>query len=283
MKKILLVVIIIGVAVFFLIKKSARPKPAPIIPREEINITIIPGWNLRQVAEMLVKNNIVKNDDEFYGKLGQPAYNYAAFGKSAPVLNFRDDSGAEIFPLLSGKPDGVSYEGYFFPDTYRVYKDARLEDLLKKVFANLEEKITSETRAEIINENRNFFQALIMASILEKEVKFDEDRAMVADILWRRYKKNWALQVDSSVHYAVARTGDVFTTAKERDYDSPWNTYKYPGLPPGPISNPGFSSLRAAINPRANDYWFFLTDKEGRARFARTLEEHNHNKFKYLK
>ncbi|MEK7213333.1 MAG: endolytic transglycosylase MltG, partial [Patescibacteria group bacterium] len=88
---------------------------------------------------------------------------------------------------------------------------------------------------------------------------------------------------DSSVHYAVNRTGTVFTTSKERQVDSLYNTYKYPGLPLGPISNPGLLAIKAALYPSPNNYWYFLSDEEGKIHYARTLEEHNLNKAKYLR
>ena len=116
--------------------------------------------------------------------------------------------------------------------------------------------------------------------MVEEEVQHPEDKAKVADILWRRYKNNWALQLDSSVHYVVDKTGNVFTTGKERSVDSLWNTYKYPGLPLGPIANPGLESIKAALYPEKNSYWYFLTGKDGTVYYAKTLEEHNANKRK---
>jgi UPF0755 protein len=80
------------------------------------------------------------------------------------------------------------------------------------------------------------------------------------------------------VHYAVDRTGDVFTTSKEREFESPWNTYKYPGLPLGPIANPGIESIKATLYPEKNNYWYFLAGKDGTIYYGRTLEEHNANK-----
>jgi UPF0755 protein len=126
-------------------------------------------------------------------------------------------------------------------------------------------------------------QFLTLASIVEKETRHDIDRPIVADILARRLQRGWALQVDSSVHYAVDRSGDIFTTAKERESDSYWNTYKYPGLPPGPISSPSLESIRAVLYPQANDYWYFLSDTNGSMHYAKTLEEHNRNVYKYLR
>jgi len=122
-----------------------------------------------------------------------------------------------------------------------------------------------------------------MASILEREVRSKDDKAIVSDLFWRRYNLNWALQADSTVHYAVRKKGDVFTTREDRDSVSPWNTYKYPGLPLGPISSPSLGSIMAAIYPEGNNYWYFLTDSDGAVHYAKNLDEHNQNVQKYLR
>ena len=278
----LLILLAIPVGSFWYFRRF-QPNPPPWPPRPEIKITIIPGWNLRQIAADWIKKGIITAPEELYKVAGAPVYNYSSYKKQAPVLKFEDASGTPRFPLLNTKEANVSYEGYLFPDTYQVYADAKVEDVLKRIFDNLEEKITSETRAEIKRQNKTFFEVLIMASLLEEEVKDESDRAKVADILWRRLARGWALQVDSSVHYAVNRTGTVFTTSKERQVDSLYNTYKYPGLPLGPISNPGLLAIKAALYPSPNNYWYFLSDEEGKIHYARTLEEHNLNKAKYLR
>ncbi len=104
----------------------------------------------------------------------------------------------------------------------------------------------------------------------------------MADLFLRRLEKGWALQADSTVHYISGRNGDVFTKKTERDVDSLWNTYKYPGLPPGPISTPSIESIMAVVYPKANPYWYFLTDLEGGVHYGKTLDEHNTNRFTYL-
>lgn len=285
-KKIIIISILILLALplaGFWYYRQTRVKYVPLPPRPEVKVTIIPGWNLRQVAEDWVKKGLIKNSEELYAVVGQPAYNYSAFKKQAPVLNFSVATGTPQFPLLNTREDNVSYEGYLFPDTYQVYADAKIDEVLKKILDNLEKKITPELRAEMARQSKSFFEVLTMASLLEEEVPREADRALVADILWRRLARGWALQVDSSVHYAVNRTGTVFTTSKERQVDSYYNTYKYPGLPLGPISSPGLSAIKAALYPTPNNYWYFLSDGDGRIHYARTLEEHNFNKAKYLR
>jgi len=253
--------------------KKTQPRYIPPAPRPEAVVTILPGWNLRQVAEYLVKQGLASSSQDIFQITGKPAYDYRM---AAIVLPKIDE-----LKILVEKPGHVSYEGYLAPETYRVFKDASILDILKKMIKQREKEITKEVWSDINKSGRSFYEILTMASLLEKEVQKSDDKARVADILWRRYDKNWALQVDSSVHYAVDKTGTVFTTEQERRSVSPWNTYKYSGLPIGPISNPGLASINAALYPEKNNYWFFLTGKDGKVFYGRTIEEHNYNK-RYL-
>lgn len=264
--------LIFGSSVWYY-KKTHAPRPVSPALKPEITITIIPGWNLRQVAEYLVKQGIASSTDDVYALTGKPAVDYRPSATMLPRINESS--------VVSYKPWHVSYEGFLAPETYRVFADATLLDVIKKLINQRDKEIDAAMWQDIKNSGRGFYEILIMASILEKEVQHSADKAKVADILWRRYDKNWALQVDSSVHYAIDKVGDVFTTGKEREVNSPWNTYKYPGLPLGPISNPGVDSILAAINPEKNSYWYFLTGKDGSVYYAKTLDEHNANKSKF--
>lgn len=211
--------------------------------------------------------------------VGEPAVDYRIQKNKLPALDFSAESYNSV---LKAKPQYVSYEGYLAPDTYRIYKDATLEEVINKLIAWRLNSLEPEIFENIKISRKTFFEILTMASILEREVRSIADKKLVADIFWRRLSKNWALQADSTVHYAVAKEGNVFTTAKDRQTDSLWNTYKYPGLPPSPICNPGLDSIQAALYPEANNYWYFLTDKDGGVHYAKTLEEQNVNKYKYL-
>ena len=250
--------------------KKTHPQYIPLPPKPELTLTIIPGWNLRQVAEYLVKQGIASSTDDVYKLTGKPAADYRRTGDLLPRMSTAS--------IVSYRPDYVSYEGYLAPETYRVFKNASILDVLRKLIEQRDREITAQMWQDIEKSGRSPYEIIIMASILEKEVQSADDKAKVADILWKRFDKNWALQVDSSVHYAVDKTGDVFTTGKERGFDSLWNTYKYPGLPLGPIANPGLASIKAAIYPEKNAYWYFLTGKDGTVYYAKSLEEHNYNK-----
>ncbi|MBI4281601.1 endolytic transglycosylase MltG, partial [Candidatus Uhrbacteria bacterium] len=174
-------------------------------------------------------------------------------------------------------------EGYLFPDTYRIFKDATVQEIVVKMRANFDRKVTSEMRSEIKKQKKTLDEILIMASMLEREVRSPEEMQIVSDIFWRRLAIGMPLQADSTINFVVGGKRPR-ATYDDLKIDSPYNTYKYRGLPPGPIGNPGLSAITAAIYSKKNDYWFFLTtEDDGHAVFAKTLDEHNRNRGKYLK
>ena len=278
--KLIFIIVAFVFAVVFGYRYYSRSQKVVIVPRAEINITIIPGWNLRQIAADWVDKKIIKSPEEFYNLVGKPAYNYKANGELAPKLTSFSTSTWDYF--FKNKSNYLSYEGYFLPDTYRVYADAKPEDIIKKVFVNLDKKITVEMRAEIDKQNKSLVEILTMASVVEKEAPTSDSMGIVADIFWRRYQKNWALQSCATVNYITGKN-DPGVTDKDRAIDSLFNTYKYPGLPLGPISNPSLTAIKAVIYPIKNDYWYFMSGTDGAMHYAKTLEEHNRNVFKYLR
>lgn len=199
---------------------------------------------------------------------------------------------AQTYSYFGEKPRVKSLEGYLFPDTYFFAKDAKPEDIINKILANTDTKITKDMRAQITKQKRTIYDVLTLASIVEKEVgrnaqtvadlkKLQDEREVVAGIFMNRLSIGMALQSDATVTY-ITKKKDPSASLEDIQIDSPYNTYKYKGLPPGPISNPSLSSILAAINYRDTDYLYFLTDSSGEAHYAKTLEEHNQNKAKYL-
>lgn len=171
-------------------------------------------------------------------------------------------------------------EGYLFPDTYFVFgTNFNPEDLIERMRSNFLEKITPDLNTAIEKSGRTLSEIITMASIVEKEVRTEEDYAIVSGILWKRLDNDWALQTDATLLYGKSAPQ---ITAKELDEDSPYNTRKFRGLPPTPIDNPGLATIRAAIFPKPSNYWFYLTDKEGGVHYATTNEAHNENRRKYL-
>ena len=170
-------------------------------------------------------------------------------------------------------------EGYLFPDTYRFVIGTTAQEVISTLRENFDRRL--EEFAVEIGTIENLEELIILASIIEREVQSEQDMALVSDIFRKRLEVGMALQADSTVNYVTGNDTPAISL-EDRDIDSPYNTYKYAGLPPGPISNPGIASIIAANNPQANDYWYFLTTPEGEVIYAETFEEHVENKMLYL-
>jgi len=146
----------------------------------------------------------------------------------------------------------------------------------------LENKMSADFLAEINRQKKTVHEILTLASILEKEVSTENDRKIVADIFYKRLEIGMALQADSTVNYASGKSVPR-ASGKDLETDSPYNTYKYKGLPPGPICNPSLSAIKAAIYPAKNDYWYFLTTPDGKVIYSKTHDEHVKAKAKYYR
>lgn len=241
---------------------------------QENEITIIPGWTVRDIAHYF-ENKQMFQAEELTELVGLPARNYKITADQAPKLDLD-------LKILQDKPWYVGYEGYFAPDTFRIYKDATIEEIVTKLITHRDSQITEQMWADIEKQGKTFFDILTMASIVEHETNTPEHMAMVADIFWRRNGLNWALQSCATVNYITGKK-DPGVSDADREINSAFNTYKYPGLPLGPISNPSIEAIKATIYPKANDYWYFMTGTDGEMRYAKTLEGHNVNVAKYLR
>ncbi|MDD3386643.1 MAG: endolytic transglycosylase MltG [Candidatus Pacebacteria bacterium] len=244
-----------------------------IITKGEINkkyITILEGWNLNDIAKYFEEKGIATKE-EFYNLVGYPKEIKENSELNKLIKNFSLE-----------KPNNISLEGYIFPDTYNVNNGDTAETIVLRSINNWNEKITDDLRIEIKNQNKSIFEIITMASIIEKEAKTLEDKKIVSAIFWKRIEAGIPLQSCPTVLYSLKEEKTQVST-EDTQVDSPYNTYKYRGLPIGPISNPGMDSIIAAIYPTQNNYWYFLSDTNGNLHFSKTLEEHNQNKYKYLK
>ncbi|HMS36337.1 MAG TPA: endolytic transglycosylase MltG [Arachnia sp.] len=172
-------------------------------------------------------------------------------------------------------------EGYLFPSTYVVAEPPSASALLKSQvtqFKKIAKKLSLEGRAEELKVKPA--DIVKIASIIAAEVPNADDQPKVAAVIYNRLEKGMKLEMDSTVHFAVGKSGKVTTTAEDRKSESPYNTYRHKGLPPGPISNPGETALEAALNPADTDAIFFVTVNldTGETLFAATNEEHEANK-----
>ncbi|MCX6722035.1 MAG: endolytic transglycosylase MltG [Candidatus Staskawiczbacteria bacterium] len=220
------------------------------------NVIILEGWDKKDIGKYLESKGICKQD--YFISLVK-----------------KDYSGE--FSFLEDKPKNVDLEGYLFPDTYEISKGESCEDVLSAMLANFDKKLTPDLREEIKNKKRSIFNIVTMASMIEKEVRTFDDKKIVSGILWKRLAINMPLQLDSTIIY-ITDNPDILV--KDKAINSPYNTYKYYGLPKGPISNPGINSIIAAVYPKTTNYWYYLTD--GKTIFSETLDQHNAAKAKYL-
>jgi len=179
-------------------------------------------------------------------------------------------------------------EGYMFPDTYLIPRDATGSAIAKMFIDNFNTKVTAAMREDAKITGATFAQTITLASIVEREGKTDSDRPVIAGILLNRIRIGMPLQADATLQYALRYQPFEKTWWKKELTDddkkiiSPYNTYIHPGLPPGPIANPGLASIKAAIYPADTDYLYYLHDKTGAVHYAKTVEEHNANIRKYL-
>lgn len=209
---------------------------------DTVKITIPEGWNIFQIGDYLEKNLVLFNKKEF-------------------------------LELAKSK------EGYLFPDTYFVSGSMRPTEVIKMLQDNYIKKITLLEK-EILASGHTEKEIITMASILEGEA-LPKDRNVVAGILWKRLEIGMPLQVDATFSYINGKN-TYELTSDDLKIDSLYNTYKYKGLPPGPINNPGLEAIKSALNPIKTKYLYFLTEKDGTIHYAKTFEEHKKNKERYL-
>jgi UPF0755 protein len=186
-------------------------------------------------------------------------------------------------PVKEIDPEAKDLEGYLFPETYALPRHADPAKLIHAMVARFDHVFTPELRQAAQARGLTVRQAVTLASIVEKETAKAEERPLVAAVYTTRLRIGMPLQCDPTVIYALAKAGRYDGNIHKADlsFDSPYNTYRYPGLPPGPIASPGRASLEAAVHPADADYLYFVSRNDGSHEFARTLDEHNRNVHKY--
>lgn len=233
---------------------------------DNVWVTIKEGQTNLEIAELLGANQVMARN-VFLDAVKQPA--------SLPDLKL------DTYAWLPNQLPTSGLEGFLFPDTYNFFKNSTASQVLKKFLDNFDRKFSTDLRQATTTSGHSVYEEVIMASILEAELQSARDRAMAADIFWRRIGAGTGLNADTTVLFAIGKKNHVLTAA-DLQIDSPYNTYRNRGLPPGPIGNPGLSALEAAVHPVANEYWYYLTAPSGQTIFAKTLEEQAQNKKKYL-
>lgn len=241
-----------------------------VVPTDR-RVTVIEGWTNKQLASFL-KDRGITTAVEFNRVLGQK-------------FDFKFASVAQPY----------AYQGFLFPDTYLLAKDAGVDVLINKMLKNFEGEISERVLADLSAKKVKLSDAIILASIIEKEVgrnrqtlsaddkgAMQKERELVASVFYNRLAAGMPLESDATINYITGKS-DRQVSLLDAKIKSPYNTYMYKGLPPMPISNPGLGSIMAAIYPAQSDYFYFLNKPDGEAVFAKTLAEHNASKAKYLK
>lgn len=289
----------------------------PAGPRTETFVDIVPGMSSTQIASQLKQNGIIRSRYVFIalhewkgGTLKAGEYRFDHLAPMREVLDRiqRGDvytialtipEGSNLFDIatkieaagLGSKaafiaaarqdgslvsnldPAAASLEGYLFPDTYRFARHTDPQEMMATMVRRFRQS------AEAIGLTADLHRTVILASLIEKETPLDTERPLVASVFENRLEKNMPLMTDPSVIYAALLDGRYRGTiyASDLQANSPYNTYRHAGLPPGPICNPGLKSLQAAMHPAQTDYLYFVAagaDPSGQSRFSATLEEH---------
>lgn len=172
-------------------------------------------------------------------------------------------------------------EGYLFPDTYLIPRDANIDTVLTIFKTNFDKKVADaglSTRSDLSD-------LVTIGSMIEREAIVDEEKPMISSVIANRLRQGMALDIDATLQYAKGRVGGKWwtvPTGEDRQINSLYNTYQNPGLPPGPISNPGIEAIKAAANPATSSYFYYIHDNDGNVHFSKTIEEHQKNINTYL-
>lgn len=231
---------------------------------EEVTVTIPEGWRAEEIAEKLSADGIMDGAE------------FLAF--------VRQGTGVD-HPLLADRPANTSYEGYLFPDTYRLPVNATPADLVTRMLNNMADKTPANAVQLAANQGYSFYQILTIASIVEREAVVANERPLIASVYLNRLAQGMYLQADPTVQYAMGYQTDTgqwwktpVTLEEYSQVNSPYNTYLNPGLPPGPIANPGAASIIATLQPEPTNYLFFMgCGGEGAHLFAEDYATHEAN------
>ncbi len=217
-------------------------------------MTILEGWNIYDIASYLVRQGFISNESEFL--------------KACERVDLIDDLGIK---------GAKNLEGFLFPETYSVPLGMTVDEIVSMMVRQFKRVVSPEMRQALTSHGLTFYQAVTLASIVEKETSVEYEKPIVAGVFYNRLRVRMKLQTDPSLIYIRQMEGNWDGNIRKRDFTntSPYNTYMYYGLPPGPIANPGKSSLLAVAYPAQTEYLYFVSKNDGTHYFSSTLQEHN--------
>lgn len=314
MRKMVLLSVVVLLVIFGLAWWFHGNAPANSSDKSQKVFVVEKGEGIRAVGNSLKKEGLISDPTVFFimvKKEGKDNAIQAGDYKLSPSMNLlqviealshgtmdiwvtipegmRADEIADILQKKiptydeSWRQELKTQEGMLFPDTYLIPKSATIDSVLSIFKNNFEKKMTEAS----LSSSSNLSEILTIASLIEREALFDQDRVTVSSVIHNRLKIGMKLDIDASVQYALGKQPNgkwwkKNLTPQDLQIDSPYNLYTSPGLPPTPICNPGLSSIEAALNPSSTNYIYYVSDKNGHLHFAETFKEHQANIIKYL-
>jgi UPF0755 protein len=233
-------------------------------------VTVVEGWRLEQIADALDEQGVISRED---------------FLQAALAGNFD-------FDFLKRLGPDTPLDGYLFPATYFYRRDDAAEDVIQPMLEAMDANFTTKLRDDALDQGLTMHGVLTLASIIEREAQVPEERPMMAQVFLKRLRLGFPLEADPTVQYALAEDPESVAefglwkaglTEEDLGVDSPYNTYRFGGLPPAPISAPRLASIEAVIEPADTNYLFFVAKPDGSHAFAETLQEHQENIEEYLR
>ena len=216
-----------------------------------MRVTIPEGLSVREVAKLLSRDGLV-DEAEFLAEAKDFApYDYI---EEVPEADYR-------------------IEGFLFPDTYEFATDATPQDIMQRMADEFDNKLTEDMRQQAAARNLSVYELVTLASLVEKEARFPEDRPIIAQVFFKRMDIGMPLQTDTTIQYLLSEAKEDLSYS-DTEIESPYNTYQNYGLPPGPIASPGLASLEAVLQPADTDYLYFVADRQGHNHYGYTYEEH---------
>ncbi len=241
--------------------------------RDQVILRFTEGWRREQMAEYV----------ESKYQTGEISFSGDQFSQLAlhPTTALRQKLGSRL-------PAEASLQGFLFPDTYHIDRDATAEDVLARMIDTYIQKVGPQLQAGFVSQGLTEYQALILAAIVEREAFSGEERPIIARILLKRLQAGEILGTDATLQYALGyseeedRWWKQGITVQDLELDSPYNTRKVAGLPPAPICNPSIEAIKAVAEPASTPYLYYLHDQDGVVHYAETLSQHNANAARYL-